>query len=61
MIQKAATFLKEVRSELSQVSWATPQELWESTKVVLTTVVLLAVIIGIFDFIFAQLMNWVLH
>ena len=49
MIQKTIVFLNDVRSELSQVSWPTRGELWESTKVVLATMFLLAIILGIFD------------
>ena len=61
MIQRAITFFKEVGSELSQVSWATPRELWESTKVVLATVALLSLTIGVIDFVLAQFMRLILH
>gem|GEM_PF-5914768 len=61
MIHRAVTFLKEVKSELSQVSWSPPEELWESTKVVLVTVALLSAVIGLFDLIFAGLMKWMIH
>lgn len=49
MIQKAVVFFKDVQSELAQVSWPTRQELWESTKVVLVTMLLLSGVIGLFD------------
>ncbi|MBI3318467.1 MAG: preprotein translocase subunit SecE [Candidatus Omnitrophica bacterium] len=61
MIQRAIHFLKEIRSELSQVSWSSPQELWGSTKVVLVTVALLSLVIGIFDLVCARLMSWMIR
>ncbi len=61
MIGKAVQFLKEVRSEMSQVSWASMPELWDSTKVVLTTVALLSLVIGLFDLICARLMSWMIY
>ena len=61
MIQKSIAFLKDVRSELSQVSWPPPRELWDSTKVVLVTMLLLSAVIGVFDLICAQLIRWVLR
>ena len=54
-------FLREVGNELRQVSWATPRELWESTKVVLVTTALLALVVGTFDFLVAQLIGWILR
>ena len=61
MIQKSIAFLKDVRSELSQVSWPAPRELWDSTKVVLVTMLLLSAVIGVFDLVCAQLIRWVLR
>ena len=57
MIQRTVGFIKEVRSELSQVSWAPLPELWASTKVVLVTVMLLSLVIGIFDWVCALLIS----
>ncbi len=61
MIQKSITFLKEVKSELSQVSWPPLPELWASTRVVLAVTVILSVIIGLFDLICARLMAWIVR
>ena len=61
VIEKTIAFLKDIRSELSQVSWPTPQELWESTKVVLMAMILLSLIIGFFDLIFARLISWIVR
>lgn len=59
MVQRAFVFFKEVKSELSQVSWPTWGQLWESTRVVLVMIVLLALVIGFYDLIFARLISWV--
>ena len=61
MIQKVIGFIKEVKSELSQVSWSEPRELWTSTKVVLVTAALLSLVVGIFDFLLSRFMNWMVH
>ena len=61
MIRRAVVFLKDVRNELGQVSWAPPRELWESTKVVLATVALLSLVIGLFDLVCARLMSWMIR
>ena len=41
--------LKDVRSELTKVSWPTREELRDSTVVVIVTVLLVATFIGIVD------------
>lgn len=57
---KVVTFLKEVRSELAQVSWPPALELWGSARVVLVSAGLLAGIIWFFDLICSQLVRLVL-
>jgi len=42
-------FVKDVQSESTKVSWPTREELRDSTLVVLTMVVLVAIFIGIVD------------
>lgn len=49
LIQKPVKFLKEVKAELSKVSWSTRQELMSSTVVVIVTTGLLALYIGMID------------
>jgi len=50
IIQKPITFLKEVKQELSKVSWSTREELMGSTVVVIVITFILAFYIGIVDF-----------
>ena len=49
VIQKPAGFLREVRAELTKVSWSTREELLGATLVVITVTFLLAVFIGLID------------
>ena len=61
MSWKAAAFLKDVRNEMSQVSWATRRELWDSTKVVIVTMILLSSIVAVIDFFCAHLISWMVR
>lgn len=49
ILAKPINFLKEVRSELSKVSWSTKQELLASTVLVIVITVLMTIFIGIVD------------
>jgi preprotein translocase subunit SecE len=48
-MQQVREYLKDVRSELTKVSWPTREELRDSTVVVIVTVLLVAAFIGIVD------------
>jgi preprotein translocase SecE subunit len=61
MLQGAVRYLKDVRGELRQVSWPPPRELWSSTRLVLAAVAALAVVIGLFDVVCTQFMNWIIR
>ena len=61
VITKTIAFIKDVRSELSQVSWPTFEQLLDSTRVVLVTMVLLAAIIGFIDLVCARLISWIIR
>jgi len=58
MVGRFNQFLREVRAELEQVSWPTRQELIDSTRIILVTTALLAVFIGVCDWVLSQLMVW---
>ena len=53
-------YLRETRAELSKVSWPTRQEAINLTIVVLVVVAVSSLILGSFDFLFAQLFQFVL-
>ncbi len=66
MFENAAQFFREVRLELSKVTWPTwkpispKTELWASTLVVIVTVALLAAFIGIVDRVLTIVLSLVL-
>jgi preprotein translocase subunit SecE len=53
---RTATYLREVRAELRKVTWPTWDDLRKSTIVIIIFVIVLGIIIGILDFIFAKLL-----
>lgn len=55
--RNAGKFLREVRLELSKVTWPSREELIQSTIVVLVAVVIAGVYIAFFDEIFSRLIN----
>ena len=42
-------FFKDIRVEMSKVSWPTRVELWDSTIVVIVAVLLVTIFVGIVD------------
>jgi len=57
MIKKVGNFVAEVRGELAKVSWSTREELMGSTAVVLTLTGLMAVFIGVIDFLLSYVLK----
>jgi preprotein translocase subunit SecE len=53
-------FLREVGLELKKVHWPTRKQLLVYTGVVLASLAVMAVIIGAFDFVLSQAMDWVI-
>lgn len=49
-------FLREVKSELKKVAWPNRKELVKYTIIVLTVVIIIAVYIGIVDFLMSNLL-----
>ncbi|MEP0827196.1 MAG: preprotein translocase subunit SecE [Candidatus Zixiibacteriota bacterium] len=49
MLEKIVRFFKEVRAELTKVTWPTRQELIGSTIVTIVVTVIISVFIGIVD------------
>ena len=48
-MEQVREYMKDVRAELTKVSWPTREELRDSTVVVIVTVLLVAAFIGIVD------------
>ncbi len=49
MLDKIKKFLKEVRFELTKVTWTTRQELIYSTMIVIVVSIILSIFIGVVD------------
>lgn len=56
--RSAAKFLREVRVEMSKVTWPTREELISSTIVVVIAVAIAGVYIAVFDAVFSRLISW---
>jgi len=60
MLEKLKQFLKEVRSELTKVTWTTREELIYSTLIVILVSVVVSVFIGIVDVALSNLVAMLL-
>ncbi|KPK99952.1 MAG: preprotein translocase subunit SecE [candidate division Zixibacteria bacterium SM23_73_3] len=57
MFEKIKKFLKEVKFELTKVTWTSKQELIYSTYIVIVVSIVLAIFIGIVDMVLSNLAN----
>ena len=57
-MQRFIGFLKEARAELGKVTWPTRKELYESTILVIVSVILITVFIGAVDFVFNKMLQF---
>jgi preprotein translocase subunit SecE len=55
LVKQAKSFLLGVRSELKKVTWTSRKELIESTVVVVVAVLIVAVFLGIVDYVMQTL------
>ncbi|OGN02994.1 MAG: preprotein translocase subunit SecE [Candidatus Yanofskybacteria bacterium RIFCSPHIGHO2_01_FULL_43_42] len=56
-MEKVTQFLKEVRHELSKVSWPTKNQIIQYTAVVVAVSLATAVFLGLLDLMFEWLLN----
>ncbi len=56
MFKKLFKFLREVRVELKKVSWPSRAEISGSTGVVIVTVLIVALYLGVIDYILQKIM-----
>jgi preprotein translocase subunit SecE len=59
IFKNTISFLKEVRQELSKVSWSNRQELIGSTFVVIVVTFIMALFIGLVDLFLSQVLSLV--
>lgn len=57
MYERAIDFLREVKSELIKVNWPSQNELIGSTSVVIVITIMLAVFVGLIDFLLSVLLS----
>jgi len=61
MLEKIKQFLKEVKLELTKVTWTSKQELIYSTYVVIVVSIIVAIFIGIVDMVLSSLATMLLR
>jgi preprotein translocase subunit SecE len=59
VIDPVVRYLRDTRAELRKVTWPTRQEAWNLTLIVLGAVVAMSIILGLADFLFAEIMRGV--
>ena len=60
IVQKIIQFLNEAKAELKKVTWPTPRQTLASTAVVIIIVFIVAIYLGIIDYILAKLVKVIL-
>lgn len=60
LLEKLKVFIKEVRLEMSKVTWPTKAELKDSTIVVIVSVIVIAAFVGVIDWVLYSLLKVVL-
>jgi preprotein translocase subunit SecE len=60
ILQKVIRFLNEAKMELKRVTWPTPKQAMASTTVVIVIVFIMAIYLGIIDYILARLVKFIL-
>ena len=61
LFKRIRNYLADVWAEMKKVSWVKRRELFTTTLVVIIFSTVMAVFIGVFDFIFSQLLHLVLR
>ena len=60
IFQKIIRFLSEAKVELKRVTWPTPKQTLASTTVVIVIVFIIAIYLGIIDYVLARLVKFIL-
>jgi preprotein translocase subunit SecE len=58
IIQKIRRFWRETIGELRKVTWPTPKEAWKMTRLVMIVMVIMAMLLGVLDFVFSQFISF---
>ena len=57
IFQRLKRFWRESVGELRKVTWPTPKEAWELTKIVLIVTLIMSALLGIMDFVSSRLIG----
>jgi len=60
IFQKVSQFLSEAKTELKKVAWPSPKQTLASTSVVIIIVFIVAIYLGIVDYVLAKLVKYIL-
>jgi preprotein translocase subunit SecE len=60
VMQKIIQFIKEAKIELKKVTWPTPKQTLASTAVVIIIVFIVAIYLGLVDYVLAKLVKFIL-
>ena len=60
-IQRSKNFVDDVRNEMDKVTWPSKEELKASTTVTIIFLAIIAVIVGIMDVVFQNVVLWLLR
>ena len=60
VVQKIIQFIKEAKVELKKVTWPTPKQTLASTAVVIIIVFIVAIYLGLVDYVLAKLVKFIL-
>ncbi len=55
--QRIKRFWRETVGELRKVTWPTPPEAWKMTRLVIIVMLLMALVLGVLDFAFSNLIS----
>jgi len=58
-MRRIILFFQESFAELKKVTWPSRDEATASTKVVLVSVIIIAAILGLVDFVLFKLVDWI--
>ncbi len=61
VIDRTKNFAQDVKTEMDKVTWPSRDDLKASTSVVLIFLVILAVIVGVMDIVFQNVVIWLLR
>lgn len=61
MIKAIKKFIVEARGELTKVSWPSKEDVWDSTKVVIVSVIIISIFLGFIDILFSKLIKLVIQ